>query len=455
MTTQIEQAVVDTPQTSTTKEVVPKAFLASFILVTLCFPLWGFANDITNPLVKAFSKILQMTAAEGTLVQVAFYGGYGVMAIPAAIFIKKFSYKAGLMLGLAFYALGAFLFLPAASAQAFAPFLLAFFVMTCGLSFLETSANPYILSMGPAETATRRLNLAQAFNPVGSLLGMFIATQFIIQKLDPATDAERRALAADGSQSAIDQLSAITANDLAVIRDPYIGIALVVFVVLLIIAFKKMPRTEEKSTDLDLSGTFKRLFANQNYREGVIAQMFYVGAQIMCWTFIIHYGTEVFVSLGMTEQDAEAKSQMLNIYAMVIFCLSRFICTFLLKYVNPGKLLMLLAAGGIVFTTATIFLTGVAGVYALVGISACMSLMFPTIYGIALTGTGDDAKLGAAGLIMAIVGGTFLPMAQASIIDMKIVFDGFSATKASFILPLICFVVIAIYGKRSQQHLPE
>lgn len=174
----------------------------------------------------------------------------------------------------------------------------------------------------------------------------------------------------------------------------------------------------------------------------------------MCWTFIIHYGTEVFVQLGMSEQAAEAKSQMLNIYAMIIFCLSRFVCTALLKYVNPGKLLMILAAGGMAFSLATILLEGVAGVYALVGISACMSLMFPTIYGIALTGTGDDAKLGAAGLIMAIVGGTFLPMAQASIIDMKMIFDSFSATKASFVLPLLCFVVIAIYGKRSQRNMP-
>lgn len=435
--------------------VVPKAYLVSFILITLCFPLWGFANDITNPLVKAFSKVLQMSATEGTWVQVAFYGGYGAMAIPAAIFIKKFSYKAGLMMGLAFYALGAFLFIPAAETQTFIPFLFAFFVMTCGLSFLETSANPYVLSMGPASTATQRLNLAQAFNPVGSLLGMFVATQFIIQKLNPATDQERRDLVTDGSAQALEQLSAITANDLEVIRNPYLAIGVVVLAMLAIIAFKKMPRTEEKSDNLDIAGTFKRLLANQNYREGVIAQMFYVGAQIMCWTFIIHYGTEVFVKLGLTEQAAEAKSQTLNIYAMIIFCLSRFVCTFLLKYINPGKLLMVLAAGGMLFTLATILLDGVAGVYALVGISACMSLMFPTIYGIALTGTGDDAKLGAAGLIMAIVGGTFLPMAQASIIDMKIVFDSFSATKASFVLPLLCFVVIAIYGKRSQKHLPK
>lgn len=452
MTTKSEQlSSENVVQTEVTPEVIPKAYLISFVLVTLCFPLWGFANDITNPLVKAFSKVLQMSTTEGTLIQVAFYSGYGAMAIPAALFIKKFSYKAGLLTGLGFYALGAFLFIPAAGAQAFAPFLLAFFVMTCGLSFLETSANPYILSMGPKETATRRLNLAQAFNPVGSLLGMFVATQFIIQKLDPTSDADRRQLAAEGSSESMQQLAAITANDLEVIRNPYLAIGVVVLVVLLVLAFKKMPVTEEKSHSLDISGTFKRLMANRNYREGVVAQMFYVGAQIMCWTFIIHYGTEILMKTGMTEKAAEAQSQIYNIYAMIIFCLSRFVCTFLLKYINPGKLLMLLAAAGMVFTTATILLQGVMGIYALIGISACMSLMFPTIYGIALSGTGDDAKLGAAGLIMAIVGGTFLPIAQASIIDMNTLFDGFSATKASFILPLLCFVVIAIYGKRSQK----
>ena len=431
-------------------EVVPKAFLASFILVALCFPLWGFANDITNPLVKAFSKVLQMSASEGTLVQVAFYGGYGAMAIPAALFIKKFSYKAGLMMGLAFYALGAFLFIPAANSVAFAPFLLAFFVMTCGLSFLETSANPYVLSMGPKESATRRLNLAQAFNPMGSLFGMFIATQFIIKKLDPSSDAERREMAASAGPEVLSNLATITANDLEVIRDPYLAIGCVVLLVLVVFFFKKMPETERKAETMDVAGSVKRLFGNRVYREGVIAQMFYVGAQIMCWTFIIHYGTEVLMAQGMSEQAAEAQSQIYNIYAMIIFCSSRFICTFLLKYINPSVLLMILALAGMVLTVATIFLTGIVGIYTLIGISACMSLMFPTIYGIALSNTGDDAKFGAAGLIMAIVGGTFLPMAQASIIDMKVVFDGFSATKASFVLPLVCFVIIALYGHRSR-----
>ena len=270
--------------------VVPREYLVIFILVTLCFPLWGFANDITNPLVKVFSKVLQMSTTQGTLIQVAFYGGYGFMAIPAALFIKKYSYKAGLMLGLACYALGAFIFIPAVNAQAFSVFLLAFFVMTCGLSFLETSANPYILSMGNEQTATQRLNLAQAFNPVGSLLGMFVATQFILQKLHPATDAERLAMAQQASSESLAQLQLITANDLAVIREPYLAIGVIVTLVLLVFAFKRMPDLKgenSSSKDLDLKGTLARLLANRNYREGVIAQMFYVGAQIMFMTILM------------------------------------------------------------------------------------------------------------------------------------------------------------------------
>ena len=169
----------------------------------------------------------------------------------------------------------------------------------------------------------------------------------------------------------------------------------------------------------------------------------------MCWTFIIHYGTEVLVELGSTEQEAESQAQIYNIYAMMFFCASRFICTFMLKFINPSRLLFVLALAAGAFTIATITLEGLTGIYALIGISACMSLMFPTIYGIALTGTGDDAKLGAAGLIMAIVGGTFLPLAQASLIDMESILGGYSAVKFSFILPLLCFVIIAVYGLRS------
>lgn len=429
---------------STNKESILKKdginYLIPFILITTCFALWGFANDITNPMVKAFSKIFRMSVTDGTLVQVAFYGGYFAMAFPAAMFIRRFSYKAGVLLGLGLYAAGALLFFPAKLTGEYYPFLIAYFIMTCGLSFLETSCNPYILSMGTEETATRRLNLAQSFNPIGSLLGMFVAMNFIQNRLHPMDTAERSML-----NDA--EFAAIRDSDLSILISPYLLIGLVIIAIFIVIAVVKMPVNGDKSKSINFLPTLKRIFSIRHYKYGVVAQFFYVGAQIMCWTFIIQYGTRLFMAQGMEEQAAEVLSQKYNIAAMVIFCISRFICTFILKYLNPGRLLAILAAVGVALTLGVIFIDGITGLYCLVGVSACMSLMFPTIYGIALKGLGKDAKFGAAGLIMAILGGSVLPPVQAAIIDQKVLF-GMPAVNVSFILPLICFVVIVIYGYR-------
>ncbi len=417
------------------------SYLVPFILITSCFALWGFANDITNPMVKAFSKIFRMSVTDGALVQVAFYGGYFAMAFPAAMFIRKYSYKAGILMGLGLYAFGAMLFFPAKMTGNYYPFLIAYFILTCGLSFLETSANPYILSMGTKETATRRLNLAQSFNPMGSLLGMYVAMHFIQARMSPLDTAQRAALT-DAEFEAVKQ------SDLSILIGPYLLIGIVILALFLLILFKKMPTNNDQSHEINFLPTLKRIFSIRRYREGVLAQFFYIGAQIMCWTFIIQYGTRLFTGMGMDEKSAEVLSQKYNIYAMIIFCLSRFVCTFLLRYLNPGKLLMILAVAGGVFSAGTILFQNMLGMYCLVAISACMSLMFPTIYGIALEGLGDDAKFGAAGLIMAILGGSVLPPLQAAIIDMGSI-GGFPAVNLSFVLPLICFVVIVIYGFRS------
>lgn len=415
-------------------KLISRQLILPFILITSCFALWGFANDITNPMVKAFSRILMMSNFEGSLVQFAFYGGYFAMAFPAALFIKRYSYKAGILVGLGLYAAGALMFFPASAAMQFWPFLLAYFVLTCGLSFLETSANPYILSMGPEETSTQRLNFAQSFNPMGSLLGMFTAQQFILAKLNPAS-AEQRA------SWPTDQLQAVTKSDLTIIRDPYLAIAFVILTVFVVIAISKMPRSQDADHSVKVGHILRRLLKDKKYYEGVIAQFFYVGAQIMVWTFIIHYAA---IELGMDEATAQAY----NIAAMAIFVVSRFICTFLLKYIQPGRLLMILAIAAIMLTAGAIFIKGMTGLYCLVGVSAAMSLMFPTIYGIALKGLGDDAKIGAAGLIMAILGGSVMPPLQGAIIDLETVFN-FPAVRISFALPLICFIVISIYGYRT------
>ena len=444
---------------------VTRDYLLSFILVTLLFPLWGFANDITNPMVRAFSKVLLMSNFQGSLVQFAFYGGYFAMAFVAAYFIKKHSYKNGIIVGLALYATGAFLFFPASLGHAFWPFLVSYFILTCGLSFLETSANPYILSMGDPATATRRLNFAQSFNPMGSLLGMFTAQQLILSrlnttdnlaltKLETLDPAKYSLLTANPDKidfkaireavNAVDPAAFETmrATDLVTIRNPYLALGAVVLLVMIIFLIARMPKKQSEGA-FSLKATMGRLLRNKRYYEGVIAQFFYVGVQIMCWTFIIHYAE---VELGIDN----ATAQKYNIVAMIIFLLSRFICTFLLKYVRPGQLLKFLSFGGMALVLGVIFIKGMTGLYCLIGVSACMSLMFPTIYGIALEGIGEDAEFGAAGLIMAILGGSVMPPLQALMIDQKTIF-GISGCRFSFILPFICFVVIAIYGHRNRK----
>ena len=416
-----------------------KSYILPFILITCCFALWGFANDITNPMVKAFSKIFRMSVTDGALVQVAFYGGYFAMAFPAAMFVKKYSFKAGILMGLGLYAIGALLFLPAKMIGEYYPFLAAYFIMTCGLSFLETSANPYILSMGSAETATRRLNFAQAFNPIGSLAGMWVAMNFIQAKLNPM-DTSERAMLGDS------EFEAIKNSDLGVLIGPYLAIGILILAMFVIILIAKMPGGSNSGNKIEFIPALKRIFSIKHYRYGVITQFFYVGAQIMCWTFIIQYGTRLFLAEGMEESAAEMLSQKYNILAMIIFCCSRFICTFLLKYINSAKLLMYLAIAAILLIAGVIGFQNIYGLYCLVGVSAAMSLMFPTIYGLALNGLGEDDKFGAAGLIMAILGGSVLPPLQGMIIDQTTIW-GWPAINVSFILPMISFFVICIYGK--------
>jgi fucose permease len=622
--------------------VVPSNLLVPFILVTILFPLWGFANDITNPMVAAFKNILLLTNFESSWVQGAFYGGYALMSIPAAIFIKRFSYKKGILIGLALYAIGCLLFIPSGISLSFMPFLLSYLIMTCGLSFLETTANPYILSMGDEATATRRLNLSQAFNPMGSIVGMFVASMFILVNLNGTSENGRRAMVAasegtpvytqllekqqattkslievvstpgwettkkllkkaseqstslqqglalladpkveqakkieaqlaaepksnkfasaiaavavvmqireapkpspaetlcnelfygpeglqfakllgtedallgddpnfvkaksqfaaclttaepvsgyldslygakgksaadsadtlaklkqlDTSLAAIQadlkqvpkeklaaysaglatQFKEIQKSDLAIVVWPYALMGGFLVLVLVLFALR-LPAgtTDEGGTELHLIATFMRLIRNFHYIAGVVAQTFYVGAQIMCWTFIIQYAE---LELGMSK----ATAQNCNILAMVIFVSSRFICTFMLHYVKPGMLLAVLATGGLLLTAGTIFIQGYPGLYCLIGVSACMSLMFPTIYGIALEGLGEDAKLASSGLILAIGGGCLMPVLQGAVIDMPPFDIGFmelASVRASFFLPLVCFVVIALYG---------
>lgn len=420
-----------------------KKYLLPFILVTACFALWGFANNIMHPLVQSFSKIFRMSVTDGALIQVAFYAGYFAMALPAALFIRRYSYKAGIVVGLAFFAVGSLLFIPAKELGSYYPFLFAYFVLTCGLSFLETSANPFIMSMGDPASATRRLNLAQAFNPVGNLLGMYVAMEFIQARLNPMGSTERMALGEA-------EFEALRQSDLTILVGPYgvLGVFLLVLMVVMILV--KMPSQvahdehNEEKKGARLTDVCRRLLSNKRYRGGVVAQFFYVGAQVMCWTYVIQYGISIFMGEGMSEQAAEILSQKYNIVAMVFFCIGRFVCTYLLRFIKESRLLAVLSLAACVFLIGVVCVGGRFGLCCLVGVSACMSLMFPTIYGMALEEVNEDAKIGAAGLVMAILGGSVLPPIQAAIIDA-------GAVNVSFLLPLLCFAVVAHYGWRASK----
>lgn len=420
-------------------KLIEKKYLVTFILITSLFALWGFANDITNPMVAAFQTVMELSTFEASWVQFAFYGGYATMAIPAALFIRRYNYKSGILLGLGLYAIGAFLFIPAAMMQNFLFFCLSLYILTFGLAFLETTANPFILSLGSKESATRRLNLSQAFNPLGSLLGMAVASTIVL----PSLLSDQRNAAGETFFHTLSEAEKanIRLHDLAVIRDPYVILGIVVLIIFVIIAFKKMPQTDASVQQDKAINTVKRLWKNKVYREGVVTQVFYVAAQIMVWTYIIHYAD----NLGINK----ATAQNFNIIAMCLFLCGRFICTFLMRFINTRLLLGIFGIGAMLCTLGTIAIVGKLGLYCLVGISVFMSLMFPTIYGIALENVeSQDTSLGAAFLVMAIVGGAIMPPLQGLIIDKQEILHH-PAVNISFILPLLSFAIITLYGFRT------
>ena len=426
--------------------VVSKKVLIPFILVTSLFALWGFANAVTDPMVKAFKTVLELTNTQASWVQMAFYGGYFCMALPAAMFMRKYSYKTGVLIGLALYAIGALLFYPAASTEVFWYFCASLYILTFGLAFLETAANPYILAMGAKETATQRLNLAQAINPVGLIAGLLVAKYYVYDKL--LSDDIKDFGGLDAAKKA-----AIRLADLSVIRDPYVVLGLLITVVFIVFLISKMPQAKEESEMPSIGTTFLALSKNSTYVLGVLAQIFYVGAQIMTWTYIYHYAEGMDIA-----NEGVAGYEKIDVFtyqflAFILFTVGRAVGTVLLRYLSSGKLLMYFALFAFACVAGTIWIPGLLGLYSLIGISFFMSLMFPTIYGIALGGlTEEQSKVGSAGLVMAIVGGALMPMLQGMIIDQggegynDVLIAGVSEVNFSFILPLLCFVYIAWYG---------
>ena len=381
-----------------------RRYFLPFALVSVLFLLWGLANNMTDTLLAAFKKVMKMSDTETSLIQFAFYGSYFCFALPAALFIKRFSYKHGILLGLLLYAGGAILFYPAALAESYPFYLVAIYILAGGCSVLETTANPYILSMGSPETATRRLNIAQSFNPIGSIMGILLSQQFILRDIS-----------------------------LFSISETYMALGFVLIAIMAVMAFSRMPAGKDSGGG-NVGASFGRLFRNRRYTWGVVAQFFYVGAQIGVWSFTIRL---VMQELGIAEKDAASY----YLASIVLFCVARFFFTWLMKFFRPSRLMACAAAADIVLCLIVILMSGsgMLAVVALVLVSFFMSLQFPTIYGIALDGVGDDAKIGASGLIMAILGGALLTPLQGTVSDAW-------GVSMSYVVPLFCFVAVLGYS---------
>lgn len=432
------------------EKTIEKKYLVPFILITSLFLLWGIANNMTDTLLAAFKRIMSMTDAQTSLIQFAFYGSYFCFALPAALYIKKKNYKSGVLLGLLLYACGAILFYPASQLASYAFYLIAIYILAGGCSILETTANPYILSMGSSETATRRLNIAQAFNPLGSITGILLSMFFILGELNSANATDRAVMSKE-------QLEALQAHELGAVTGTYMTLGFVLLLVMVLMLIAKMPKGGDKDHSINLKPTFKRLLANKKYSYGVLAQFFYVGAQIGVWSFTIrivmqettviqgiqHFCQGIFSAetFGLVASTAEQTGASLYLCSIICFSIARFIFTWLMKYIRPSKLLAIAAVGDILCTIVVV-LSGGSGwllVSFLIGISFFMSLMFPTIYGIALDGLGDDAKIGASGLIMAILGGALITPLQGKVSDIF-------GINIAYLVPMLCFVAVLLYA---------
>ena len=408
------------------KPLIPKEFLIPFILLTSLFFSWGLANNMTDTLLAAFKKIMSMTDFQTSWIQIAFYFAYFCLALPAAILIKKTTYKTGIIVGLLMFIIGGLLFYPCSKTMVYWHFLASLYILAGGLSVLETTSNPYIILLGPEETATRRLNLAQSFNPIGSIIGVILSKFFILSGLATATATERDLMSAE-------ELNSVQSAELNAVMGPYVGVACILIFILLLILFTRMPKGSDGDSSLNLRATVKRLYANKKYRYGVVAQFFYVGTQITVWSFTIRYA---MYELSINEEQASD----FYILSLGLFIGARFVFTALMKYFSPGVLLLFAAIMGVVCCSLTIILSGYAGVICLVMISVFMSLMFPTLYGLTITGLGEDTKIGGSGHIMAILGGAVITAIQG------VVSDNSGSISASFIVPLCGFLVVAAYS---------
>ncbi|GAB4078859.1 L-fucose:H+ symporter permease [Nostocoides australiense] len=412
---------------ATKDPIVGPGMLVLFVVLVACFTAWGIAADLTTPMVAGFKQIFEMSTFQASLVQLAYFGAYFLLALPAAFINKRFGYKVGLLTGLALAAIGAFAFYPASKIMTYEAFLVALFAMAAGCSILETSANPYVIALGPESTATRRLNFAQSFNPLGTNIGVLLASTLILPKLEAPVGV--------GALTPAEQ-QAIRAGQLGAVMGPYLGLGFLLLVIWLVIAIQKSPPIHEEfhptSEGETEQSVIKTLWGRRRYRFGVVAQFFNVAAQVCCWTYILQYVQQAL------NGSLELGGYLLQV-SLIVFMLSRFLMTWVIGKIRATKVLAALGTLAIVLCLIAVVSPNMVGVAAIVAVSFCLSLMFPTIYGVALQGLGPATKFGAAGLVMAIVGGAIMPLVQGIVIDK-------TSAAVSFIVPACCFAVVTAFA---------
>jgi FHS family L-fucose permease-like MFS transporter len=428
MASTVRTATSEDPESTKHEPLVGRGMIFLFLALICCFTAWGVAQDLTTPMVAGFKRIFDMSTFQASLVQLAYFGAYFLLALPAAFINERFGYKTGVLTGLGLAAIGAFAFYPASKIMTYEAFLVALFAMAAGCSILETSANPYVMSLGPESTATRRLNLAQAFNPLGTIIGVLLASTLILPKLAEPVDI---------SSLTPSELHAIRAGELGAVMGPYLGLACVLIGIAIVIAVQKAPPIIEEFPDAGpieggTGGIFRVLWRNKRYRFGVVAQFFNVAAQVCTWTFLILY---VQQALGGTL----GRGGFYLTISLIVFLLSRFLMTWVIGRIRATKVLAALAFLAVLLCGFAIVTPNRAGVIAVVSLSFCLSLMFPTIYGVALKGLGPATKFGAAGLVMAIVGGAIMPLVQGVLVDA-------TTPAISFIVPAACFAIVGLYA---------
>ena len=398
-----------------------------FCLLVSCFAAWGMAGDMTAPLVKVFRSVFSMNNAQSSLVQSAYYGAYFCLAIPAAFINSRLGYKGGVLIGLGLAAAGGLLFIPASHVMTYSMFLAALFTLASGLSILETSANPFVMSMGPEHNATRRLNFAQAFNPIGSNLGVLIATTLILPYVNPAT-AEQRASMSEA------ELLSTRSSELQAVMGPFVALSLFYIALAVSIAFVKVTEAPVATSGQTASsgGRLARLLGNKRYSFGVVAQFFNIAAQTCIWTFTLHYVTD---ALGVSDKVAGYWLQA----SLIVFLVFRFLMVGLMGRFDARKLMIVMCLFGVGLSLFAMVSVNIAGAVAVAMMSASISLLFPTIYGEALKGLGEDTKFGAAGLVMAIIGGATMPLVQGWIMDL-------TSASFSYVTVGVCLSIVAAYG---------